>query len=113
MFFIWSGNHKFYIQFLRLLGLHSFAVRERFTNTLRRQMQLARGTNVRIGLETIRQHLLEDNLHIRRSATGPLLTAAHRQRRLQFAENHARWNDNEWARVLFSNESRFCLESSD
>jgi hypothetical protein len=30
-------------------------------------MQLARGTNVRIGLETIRQRLLEeDNLHTRR-----------------------------------------------
>jgi hypothetical protein len=46
-------------------------------------------------------------------ATGPLLTAAHRQARLQFAENHVRWNDNDWARVLFSDESRFCLESSD
>jgi hypothetical protein len=23
IFFIWSGNHKFYIQFLRLLGLQS------------------------------------------------------------------------------------------
>jgi hypothetical protein len=47
------------------------AVRARFTNTRRLQMQVARGTNVRIGLETIRQHLLEDNLHIRRPATGP------------------------------------------
>jgi hypothetical protein len=26
MFFIWSGNHKFYIQFLRLLGLQSFII---------------------------------------------------------------------------------------
>jgi hypothetical protein len=58
-------------------------------------MQLARETNVRIGLETIRPRLLEDNLHIRCPATGPLLTTAHRQVRLQFAENHARWNDNE------------------
>jgi hypothetical protein len=54
-------------------------------------MQLARGTNVRIGLETILQFLLEDNLHIRRRVTGSLLTAAHRESRLQFAENHARW----------------------
>jgi hypothetical protein len=76
-------------------------------------MQLARETNVRIGPEAIRPRLLEDNLYIRRPATGPLLTAAHRQARLQFAESHARWNDNDWARVLFSDESRFCLESSD
>jgi hypothetical protein len=89
------------------------AVRERFTHTLRLQMQLARGTNVRNGLETIRQCLLEDNLHIRRPATGPLLTVPHQQASLQFAENHARWNDNEWARILVSDESRFCLESSD
>jgi hypothetical protein len=66
---------------------------ERFTNTRRLQMQLARRTNVRIGPGTIRPRLLEDNLYIRRPATGPLLTAAHRQARLQFAENHARWND--------------------
>jgi hypothetical protein len=26
MFFIWSGNHKFHIQFLRLLGLQSFII---------------------------------------------------------------------------------------
>jgi hypothetical protein len=26
MFFTWSGNHKFYIQFLRLLGLQSFVI---------------------------------------------------------------------------------------
>jgi hypothetical protein len=56
-------------------------------------MQLARETNVRIGLETIRQCLLENNLHIRRPATGLLLSGAHRQARLQFAENYARWND--------------------
>jgi hypothetical protein len=92
-------------RYLRLL-----AVRKGFPNTQRLQMQLARGTNVRIGLETIRQRLLEDNLHIRCPHTGPL---AHRQARLQFAENHTRWNDNEWARVLFSDESRFCLELSD
>ncbi|KAH0818775.1 hypothetical protein GEV33_004016 [Tenebrio molitor] len=92
--------------------LRLLAVRKGFPNTLRLrvQMQLARGTNVRIGLETIRQRLLEDNLHIRCPHTGPL---AHRQARLQFAENHTRWNDNEWARVLFSDESRFCLELSD
>jgi hypothetical protein len=36
-----------------------------------------------------------------------------RQARLHFAKTHARWNDNEWARVLFSDESRFCLESRD
>jgi hypothetical protein len=72
-----------------------FAVRKRFTNTRRLQMQLSRGTNVRIGFEIIRQHLLEDNLHIRPPATGLLLRAAHRQARLQFAENHARWKDNE------------------
>jgi hypothetical protein len=60
-------------RYLRLL-----AVRKRFTNIRRLQMQLARGTNVRIGLEIIRQRLLEDNLHIRRPATGPLLTAADR-----------------------------------
>jgi hypothetical protein len=30
MFFIWSDNHTFYIQFLRLLGLQSFIITPTF-----------------------------------------------------------------------------------
>jgi hypothetical protein len=45
-------------------GHLSVPVTESFTNNRHLQMQLVRGTNVRIGLKTIRQRLLEDNLHI-------------------------------------------------
>ena len=40
---------------------------------------------------------------------GQVLTARHRAARLQWAQRHFRWGRQQWARVLFSDESRFNL----
>ena len=42
-----------------------------------------------------------------------MLTARHRAARLQWAQRHFRWGRQQWARVLFSNESRFNLSCYD
>ena len=42
-----------------------------------------------------------------------MLTARHRAARLQWAHRHFRWGRQQWARVLFSNESRFNLSHHD
>ena len=55
-------------------------------------MELARTDNVQINLETIIRRINKANVHPRRSATGPLLTAAHRRARLEFAGAHLGWN---------------------
>ncbi|GFV22716.1 transposable element Tcb1 transposase [Trichonephila clavipes] len=39
------------------------------------------------------------------------LTPAHRRRRLLWCREHRNWRDNEWGRVLFTDESRFSLSS--
>ena len=70
-------------------------------------MELARGDNVQVSLETIIRRLVEVNVHPRRPATGSLLTAAPRRARLEFARSHVDWNLHEWDRVLFSDESVF------
>ncbi|GFV47287.1 transposable element Tcb1 transposase [Trichonephila clavipes] len=41
---------------------------------------------------------------------GPL-TPAHRRRRSLWCREHRNWRDNEWGRVLFTDESRFSLSS--
>ena len=43
----------------------------------------------------------------RRPYVGQVLTARHRAARLQLAQRHFRWERQQWARVLFSDESRF------
>ncbi|GFV10632.1 transposable element Tcb2 transposase [Trichonephila clavipes] len=39
------------------------------------------------------------------------LTPAHRRRRSLWCREHRNWSDNEWGRVLFTDESRFSLSS--
>ncbi|GFT85048.1 hypothetical protein TNCV_790851 [Trichonephila clavipes] len=39
------------------------------------------------------------------------LTPAHRRRRSVWCREHRNWRDNEWGRVLFTDESRFSLSS--
>lgn len=62
---------------------------------------------------TVRRRLKQANLTPKRPATGPKLTAAHRQARLQFARTHLDWEVEQWRQVLFSDESRMCLHGSD
>ena len=49
----------------------------------------------------------------RRPYVGQVLTARHRAAGLQWAQWHFRWGRQQWARVLFSDESRFNLSHHD
>ena len=49
----------------------------------------------------------------RRPYVGQVLTERHRAARLQWAQRHFRWGRQQWARVLFSDESRFKLSHHD
>jgi hypothetical protein len=63
---------------------------------------------------TVRRRLAEHDLRPRIPARGPqLLTAAHRRVRLLFTQNHVDWELDQWRLVMFSDESRFCLDQSD
>ena len=37
----------------------------------------------------------------------------HKQARLNWAQDHVNWTDNDWAPVLFTDESRYCLDFTD
>ena len=50
---------------------------------------------------------------LRRPYVGQVLTARHRAARLQWAQLHFRWGRQQWARVLFSDVSRFNLSHHD
>lgn len=60
---------------------------------------------------TIRRRLQEVNL--RRPATGPFLTRAHRVARLPFAQAHLNCTVDFWKRVMFTNETRVSLFGPD
>ncbi|GFW17671.1 transposable element Tcb2 transposase [Trichonephila clavipes] len=50
-------------------------------------------------------------LFARRPVRCVPLTPAHRRRRFLWCREHRNWRDNEWGRVLFTDESRFSLSS--
>jgi hypothetical protein len=66
-----------------------------------------------ISANTVRRRLAEHGLRPRIPARGPQLTAAHRRVRLLFTQNHVDWKLDQWRLVMFSDESRFCLDQSD
>jgi hypothetical protein len=92
-------------RFLRLQTL-----RQRFVTSTSLQEAFSLRYNALISQDTIRRRLAEHQLLPYVPATSPLLTAEHR---LEFAHAHLNWQEADWARVLFTNESRFCRFSSD
>ena len=79
--------------------------------TLNRDLRAASG--VRISTQTVRNRFHASGLHARKPAVRPPLTARHRNCCLQFAGRHANWGVRRIRPVLFTDESRFCLNFHD
>ncbi|GFV39225.1 transposable element Tcb1 transposase [Trichonephila clavipes] len=60
---------------------------------------------------TVARRLHGGGLFARRPVRCVPLTPAHRRRRSLWFREHRNWRDNEWGRVLFTDESRFSLSS--
>ncbi|GFW76388.1 transposable element Tcb1 transposase [Trichonephila clavipes] len=60
---------------------------------------------------TVARRLHGGGLFARRPVRRVPLTPAHRRRRSLWCREHRNWRDNEWGRVLFTDESRFSLSS--
>ena len=70
-------------------------------------------TGTVISAQTVRNRLHAARLRARRPAVRVPLTPAHRRHRLQWAQDHVGWTQADWANVLFTDESRFCLDFND
>ncbi|CAG9133644.1 unnamed protein product [Plutella xylostella] len=91
----------------------STSLRNRHLTGVDVQQELRRVRQVTVSEWTVRRRLKEANLTPKRPASGPKLTAGHRQARLQFAREHLDWSIAQWRSVLFTDECRVCLHGSD
>lgn len=93
--------------------LVSQALRNRKSSYVDLKNNLEDVRNVQVSLWTVRRRLLAANLHSRRPARGPKLLREHRVVRLHFAQNCVSWTQEDWDRVLFSDEARISLYGED
>lgn len=89
------------------------SLRNRDISAVDLQGRLRESRGVSVSANTVRRRLREQNLKPHKPATGPKLTASHRQARLDFARQHLHWTLDQWETVLFSDESRMSLVGSD
>ena len=87
--------------------------RQRFHNATSLNNEFRNGTGVRISTQTVRNRLHEFGLNARIPAIRVPLTRQHAQDRSDLARIHVRWTIRDWTPVLFTDESRFCLDFID
>jgi transposase len=58
---------------------------------------------------TVRRRCLEFGLRGCKARKKPLLTEQQRKKRLLWAKEYSKWSKEEWEKVLFSDESTFCI----
>ncbi|UYV63374.1 hypothetical protein LAZ67_2003876, partial [Cordylochernes scorpioides] len=73
--------------------------------------ELSSATGTRISRQTVYRRLHEGPLYARRPMVCIPLTSAHRRARLNWCLEHLAWTHDQWANVLFSDESRFSLNT--
>lgn len=67
----------------------------------------------KISVSTVKRRLKSAGLFGRRPSKKPLISKKNRIARLKFAREHLNWGTKEWSKVLWSDESKYNLFSSD
>lgn len=93
----------------RYLAITAKRSRRSTASDLSRQLSSATGTTV--SRQTVYRRLGQHGLYARRPVRCVPLTATHCRRRLAWCREHVIWTPAQWACVMFSDESRFSLQS--
>ena len=85
------------------------ALRDRQVTLRELQADLTVVTGQPLSHSLISRRLSEKGLNARRPRKKPLLTDEHRRVRRQWAANHRDWREDDWTRVLFTDESKISI----
>lgn len=70
-------------------------------------------TNLDAGAQTIRRALKRDGFKAKKKVKKPKLTKRHRRERMDFARRYEHMTEDDWARVIWSDETKVNLKGSD
>ncbi|GFX90201.1 transposable element Tcb2 transposase [Trichonephila clavipes] len=87
------------------------AKRNRRTTAQQVANQFLAASGKQISRKTVARRLRGGGIYARRPVVCVPLTRQHRTARLQWCREHHNWTEQDWACVLFSDESRFSLSS--
>ncbi|GFU18959.1 HTH_Tnp_Tc3_2 domain-containing protein [Trichonephila clavipes] len=85
--------------------------RNRRTTAQQVANQFLAASGKQISRKTVARRLRGGELYARRPVVCVPLTRQHRTTRLQWCREHHNWTEQDWACLLFSEESRFSLSS--
>ncbi|KAL1921113.1 uncharacterized protein VTP21DRAFT_10829 [Calcarisporiella thermophila] len=68
--------------------------------------------NRELTADTVRKVIQREEVLTRVRPKKPLLSAAHRRRRLEFARKHINWVVEDWKRVMFSDETKLTFTNT-
>lgn len=88
-------------------------MRDRFKTAPEIGAELKNSLNLEISTSTVQRRMRENDLFARRPAKKPLLTPKMRSYRLNWCKERKNWVYDDWAEVIFSDESKINLISSD
>lgn len=91
----------------------SSVLRNRTSTSSEVRNKLQEVRQVTVSTKTVRRRLKAAGIGAYLPAKGPILTTVHRVARSSFARSHLNWDDDAWGKVLFTDESRFCLKPDD
>ncbi|GFW28595.1 transposable element Tc1 transposase [Trichonephila clavipes] len=92
--------------------LHRISLSNRKLNSSQILKQWTLTSNVSVCPRTVRGRLLEVGLRGCKARPKPLLTEFQRKRRLTWAREHTLWTIKDWEKVIFSDESQFCISGN-
>ncbi|GFW69369.1 transposable element Tcb1 transposase [Trichonephila clavipes] len=92
--------------------LHRISLSNRKLNSSQILKQWTLTSNVSVCPRTVRGRLLEIGLRGCKACPKPLLTEFQRKRRLTWAREHSLWTIKDWEKVIFSDESQFCISGN-
>ena len=86
---------------------------DRFKTAPQNEAEMQIDYGVDISVSTTRRRLREAGLNAYRPRKKPRLTSHHKKKRLDFAKAYKNWTVEQWAQVVFSDESRLLLHRGD
>lgn len=85
--------------------IERIALRNRHKSAVTIAAEVRAQRNAPLSVHTVRRRLSAANLRARKPRHKPLLTELHRKKRLQWAKKYQHWKVEDWAKVIWSDES--------